>query len=125
MSISIKLNEQKQIKKISFNNNETLTTGELFDVATSFLGLTVISILKQTANRPNYTEEQSKSDRAMLYDALVAFVSGLANEIYPENEEIKGTPEDFLSHLEQVSQEIDEKMKKLNKIQEEANVTKQ
>lgn len=115
MTISIKLNDQKQIKKISFNNNESLTTGELFDVATTFLGLSVISILKQTANKPNYTEEQSKADRAQIYDALIMFVSGLANEIYPEYQELKGDPEQFLQHL-------DDKIAELKKLQEEVNV---
>lgn len=112
MAISIKLNEQKQIKKISFSKDLVLTTGELFDVATSFLGLTAISILKQTANKPNYTEEQSKQDRAQLYDALVMFISGLAEEIYPENQDLKGDPEEFLAYL-------DEKIAELNKLKGE------
>lgn len=111
MDISIKLNEQKQIKKISFGSDLVLTTGELFDVATSFLGLTAVSILKQTSNKPNYTEEQSKKDRAQLYDALVVFISGLAETIYPESQELKGDPEDFLAYLDGKIAEL----KELNK----------
>lgn len=107
-SISIKLNNEKQITKISFNNNEELSLKELLDVAMSFLGLSCVSIVKQRANTPGYTEEQSKKDRAYLYDSLVLFISGLAETIYPEYQDLKEDPEKFLEHLDAKINELKE-----------------
>jgi hypothetical protein len=69
---------------------------------------------------------EDKDSRRNLYNQVVQSVSALANKIYPEIEEEKGTPEDFLAHLEEKSLEIDkkqaeldEKLKKLEENKEE------
>lgn len=59
--------------------------------------------------------------RKAMYDIIVTGVSSLVHEVYPEIEEDlnkqQGTPEDFLAHLEQMSEDIDKKLEKLKKLE--------
>ena len=59
--------------------------------------------------------QDNKETRRSLYNQIVSSISDLADRIYPEINEEKGSAEDFLKHLEDKSAEIDKKLEELKK----------
>lgn len=105
-TITLHLNDENFLERVESSSKE-VSAMELFRISCTLTNVLATTIAKQFPD---------KESRELLYNLLVMTVSETANEIYPENEEIKGTPEDFLAHLEAKISELKEL---------EANVQKQ
>lgn len=105
-TITLHLNDENLLERIECSSKE-MSGMELFRISCSLTNILATTIAKKFPD---------KESRELLYNLLVMTVSETAGEIYPENEEIKGTPEDFLAHLEAKIAELKEL---------EANVQKQ
>lgn len=103
-AINLKLSKENTIKRVDFDN-VSLDMNEFLTLGCSFLALTAKTILNQRASDPGYTEETSKKDRAYMHDLLVAFVSDLANQIYPEGQDEQISPEELLAKLDAAAKE--------------------
>lgn len=107
--LSITLNEKSEIDEIKLIGS--FTSGTFLKVATDLFRISVENLLDKASETPGYNEEESKKDRAYMYDYIVVFLSDLANKIYPENQELGPTPEEFLA-------ELDKKVKELKEIEQ-------
>lgn len=103
IKVLIELNDKKEITTIVPEGD--LTAGDFLKVATDLYRISIETLLNKASQSPNYNEEESKKDRAYLYDYSVVFLSQLANEIYPEHVELGPTPEELLHMLDEKAKE--------------------
>lgn len=104
--------------KISIKNNNVritqegdLTVNEALSLSFEMFASVVLQTLEGV--------QDNKEMRRSLYNQIVSSISDLADRIYPEINEEKGSAEDFLKHLEDKSAEIDKKLEELKKKEKE------
>lgn len=98
-------------EKVGIAQEGDLTVNEALSLSFELFANVILQTTEQI--------QDNKETRRNLYNQIVTSFSSLADKIYPEIEEEKGSPEDFLKHLEEKSAEIDKKIAELKEKQKE------
>ena len=97
-TITLHLNDENFLERVECSSKD-MSGLELLRISCALSNIIAVAIAKQ---------HPEKESRELIYNLLVMSLSATTNEVYPENEEIKGTPEDFLAHLEAKIAELKE-----------------